>query len=678
MPEPIADTLAYNEFIASYGKQLREGDAALTSPADWMRRREGLRNAMFTAMGSFPKQPCPLEPKILGTIKRADYEIEKLVFQSQPNVWVTANLYRPTNVAGQRPAVLCVHGHWPMARRDPVVQARCLGLVQLGFIVLAIDAFGSGERYNEPAKGTYHGALYGSTLWPVGQTLLGMQVYDNRRAVDYLQTRHEVLKSLLGITGASGGGNQTMYAGALDERFGAAVPVCSVGNYQAYLKAACCVCEVLPGALRFTDEGDVLGLVAPRALMVINASRDAYQFSPAQAEISVDRARKIFQMSAAGDKIKHVIFESGHDYSKPMREAMYGWMVKWLKKEGDGKPIAEPELALETPEDLACFPNPDDRPKGMLFPPSFAAQEARILIDKANKLLPTHAEEWESSAVHMRTQLRTLLGEFPKVPRMLAKLDRPVTKDGLDRINMRLAGEGGIPLPMILLSKSGPARNQPTCLLLDLNGKAAAEKHPVAKILANRGWLVAMPDLRATGETAPHNDAVRGAPDHNSAEHGLWVGRPLLGQWVFDVQCLLDWLLQQPDRDLKRTAVVGLGQAGLVATVAGALMPERIISVGTIRSRVSLVTDQPYEDGFHMGLLVPGLFQVGDVPHLSAMNAPRRLVIVEGVQQEKKRIPDAQFRAAMAFPQGVYKACNAVDRFALLSDVAMDDVVAKL
>jgi pimeloyl-ACP methyl ester carboxylesterase len=187
-----------------------------------------------------------------------------------------------------------------------------------------------------------------------------------------------------------------------------------------------------------------------------------------------------------------------------------------------------------------------------------------------------------------------------------------------------------------------------------------------------------MPDLRATGETAPLNDAVRGAPDHNSAQHGLWVGRPLLSQWVFDVQCLLDWLLQQPDRDLKRTSVVGLGQAGLVAIMAGALLPERITSVGTVRSRISLMTDQAYEDGFRTGLLVPGMFQVGDVPHLAAMVAPRRLVVVEGVQQEKKRIPDAKFRAAMAFPQGVYKACNAVDRFALLSDVAMDDIVAKL
>src|SRR5207302_3284392 len=274
-----------------------------------------LRAAMFEAMGPFPDKSCPLEPKVVGVLKRAGYRIEKVVFQSRPDVWVTANAYVPEPVRGKLPAVLVVHGHWPWARIDPVVQARCLGLVKLGFFVLAVDAFGAGERYPTPARGTYHGALFGSTLWPVGQTLLGMQVYDNRRAVDYLRTRPEVDGDRLGITGASGGGNQTMYAGALDERFRAVVPVCSVGAYQAYLQVACCVCEVLPGALRFVEEGDVLALVAPRALLVINATRDAYQFSVGEAARSIDRARAVFKLYGVADKLTQPTFESPHAYN---------------------------------------------------------------------------------------------------------------------------------------------------------------------------------------------------------------------------------------------------------------------------------------------------------------------------------------------------------------------------
>src|SRR5436305_3005220 len=139
-----------------------------------------------------------------------------------------------------------------------------------------------------------------------------MQVYDNRRAVDYLLTRPEVAGDRLGITGASGGGNQSMYAGVIDERLRAVVPVCSVGTYQSYLHAACCVCEVLPGALRFAEEGDVLALVAPRALMVINATKDAFQFSVGEATRSIGRARPVFALHKAAERLRHTTFESGH------------------------------------------------------------------------------------------------------------------------------------------------------------------------------------------------------------------------------------------------------------------------------------------------------------------------------------------------------------------------------
>src|SRR5262249_10791085 len=299
--------------------------------AAWQQRRGELRQALFAAMGPFPEQPTALDARVQGVLRREGYRIEKVVFTSRPDVWVTANLYLPDPVRGRHPAVLVVHGHWAGARRDPVVQARCLGLVKLGFVVLAVDAFGAGERFTTPARGTYHGALYGSTLWPTGHTLLGMQVYDNHRAVDYLRSRPEVDGDRLGVTGASGGGNQSMYAGALDERLRAVVPVCSVGTYQAYLHATCCVCEVLPGALRCCEEGHVLALVAPRALLVLNATRDAFQFSVGEARRSIERARPVFRLLEADDRLRHTTFESGHAYNQAMREAMYGWMTRWLK-----------------------------------------------------------------------------------------------------------------------------------------------------------------------------------------------------------------------------------------------------------------------------------------------------------------------------------------------------------
>jgi dienelactone hydrolase len=676
MPDP-ADPTRFDEFVLARAKALRAEDRPPASREEWQRRRAALRQAMFAAMGPLPETPAPLNAEILGKLQRDGYHIERLVFQTRPDVWVTANMYVPAG-AKKSPAVLVVHGHWAGARRDPVVQARCLGLVKLGFVVLAVDAFGAGERYTTPARGTYHGALYGSTLWPTGHTLLGMQVYDNRRAVDYLLTRPEVDGAKLGVTGASGGGNQTMYAGALDERLGCVVPVCSVGQYQAYLKAACCVCEVLPGALTFTEEGDVLGLVAPRALMVINASRDAFQFSPGEAAKSINRADRIFRLHGAGERVKHVVFDSGHDYSKPMREAMYGWMTRWLKGTGDGSPIAEPKHDVETPESLACFPGADERPENWLYPPTFAGRAGRDLVARVEKLLPRHAEEWESTATQLRGQLRKPMGEIPKPPRPVVKPGGQPTNDDPAVVPLRLTGEEGMPIPMVSLNRRNPPERRPALVVLHLDGKAAAQRHPLPRTFASAGWLVALPDLRATGDLKPAGDAVGKAVDHNSTEHALWIGRPLLGQWLFDVQCVLEWLAIQANRDANRTAVVGIGQAGVVALAAAALFPERVTSAAVVDGPVSLITDRAYPDGTRMGLLAPGLLTAGDVPHLAALSAPHRLAIVGGIGPKGEPLTGRGIQDAFAFTRKVYEAHRQPDRLTLVPSLRWEELAAAL
>jgi dienelactone hydrolase len=673
LPKP--DPQAFTRFMQDQGLALHAKDEPSGSRPAWLERRTRLRAAMFEAMGAFPEKPCALEPRVVGALQRDGYRVEKLLFQSRPDVWATASAYVPETVQGKAPAVLAVHGHWPWARRDPVVQARCLGLVHLGFFVLAIDAFGAGERYPVPARGTYHGALFGSTLWPVGQTLLGMQVYDNRRAVDYLRTRPEVDGDRLGITGASGGGNQSMYAGALDERFRAVVPVCSVGTYQAYLHAACCVCEVLPGGLRLAEEGDVLALVAPRALMVINATKDAYQFSVGEAAKSVDRATKVFALYQVPEKIRHAVFDSGHDYNQPMREAMYGWMTQWLKNEGDGKPIPEPKHEIEKPEDLRCFPD-ENRPKDFLFPPTFAAREAKNLFAKQAAIKPDHAEEWESTAVYLRDRLRKdVFGDFPSLPQAPVQLGKTEVEGGVATTPMMLQTEPGLLMPLTLKNVVGKEGKQPACILLHLDGQAEALKHRLASALVAKDWTLLAPELRATGASQPPDNAVAGAPDHNSAEHALWMGRPLLGQWAFDVLCILDWLASQPTLDPRRVMVAGLGQAGIVALCAAGLFDDRISAALTLGMPVSYLTETAYPAGTRMGLLAPGILRLGDIPQLAALSAPRRLILADGTTAQGKRLTEKHLKEAFAFTRDMYKLYKADNKVTLAEGTRVEDLV---
>jgi dienelactone hydrolase len=675
---PKPDREAYDKFIRAQAAALRKNDKPAARRKEWDERRTRLRDSMLKAMGSMPDKPCSLDPKLVDALSREGYRIEKLLFQSRPDSWVTANTYVSESVKGKRPAVLIVHGHWPWARRDPVVQARCLGLMHLGFFVLAVDAFGAGERYPEPAKGTYHGALFGSTLWPAGMTLLGQQVYDNQRAVDYLLTRSEVDHDRLGITGASGGGNQTMYAGAMDDRLKAVVPVCSVGTYQAYLQAACCVCEVLPGALRFTEEGDVLGLVAPRALKVISADQDAFQFSVGEAKKSLERARSVYRLHNASDKIDHAVFASQHDYSQPMREAMYGWITKWLKDEGDAKPIPEPAHQLEKPEDLACFPD-KSRPKGFLFPTTLAAREARNHLGKILRDKPDHAEEWESTAVHMRSQLlKAVFGDFPKLSEPAGKLgtEKLIGTDGV--VLLQLHVEPGLSLAVRIHNQAPAAGKQKACIVLHLDGQSKAAQDPLAKALIDKDWAVFFLNLRATGASQPASDLVHDAVDHNSAEHAVWIGRPLLGQWVYDVLRLLEWMGIQPCLDKRSFTVVGIGPAGIVALCAGALLDERVANTILVNAPTSYISETAYGPEMPMGLLAPGILRVGDIPHLAALSAPRRLIVAGGVSPSGKKLDDKELQEAFSYTTDIFKVLKAANKLTISAELPADKLVEAL
>ena len=648
---------AFLEFVRRQAAEMREADKPPATLDEWEQQRAALRQRIQEAWAEFPDEPSPLEPKIVGTLQRDGYRVEKIVFQTLPDVRMTANAYVPDRQE-RVPAVLCVHGHWRGAKQDPVVQARCIGLAKLGFFVLSVDAFGAGERGLTKALGEYHGEMVAATLFPPGLSLCGLQVYENMRAVDYLLTRPEVDGRRIGITGCSGGGNQTMYSGAWDERFSAVVPVCSVGNYQAYLGAACCMCEVVPGALRFTEEWGVLAMTAPRALRVINATRDAVQFSVEEARKSLALTRPVFALYGQEANLDHAVFEAPHDYNQPMRESMYGWMSRFLKDSGDGSPIAEPAVQTEEPEALRCFPG-DSRPDDFMTIPRFAAIQARRLVEQRRP--PSSLEAWPAQRdAALQGLARCLFGGEP--PRSAPGTQVNVALDGAGR-TITFAPEPG--LTLAARQRGRPTPTERLAIVLDLDGAEKADGSELATMLERRGWSVITLDLRATGKLAYPRDKIGRAADHNTAEWSLWIGRPLLGQWVVDVRRLLDALVEHDGHLPDNILLAGIGPAGLVAIGTAALDP-RIGHVATSDTLASYVTDVPYE-GQRLGTIVPGILRdAGDVANLAALIAPRRLVIGGGVAGDGRPVDVATLNAAYAFTRQVYDLKDAAGELRVL------------
>jgi len=526
----------YAEFIKRQVPASRRSQEPPATSRGWDERLAAVRRELTRSLGRLPEQPCDLDPEILGTLIRDGYAIERLTFQSWPGVRVTANLYRREPALGRYPGVLSVHGHWAWARMDPHVQPRCIALAKLGYVVLCVDAFGAGERAIEPGSGTYHGALTGASLWPAGCSLLGLQVYDNRRAVDYLSSRPEVDATLLAITGASGGGNQTLYAGAVDQRLSAVIPVCGIGTYDAYLSTACCVCEVNLGGAVHASTGDLLAMVAPRALLVVSATHDAYQFSVGEASKSIAVARARFRLLGVEEKIRHISIESGHDYNQPMREAMYGWVEKWLKGHGDGSPVPEPKLTVEEVASIRCYPDGPARPRSIMTIARFARSQGESRLALSAKA-PDHRERWDADAARMRAVLRDqIFGGFPPRTPLAAKSSR--TDEGRELAittepGMRSRGIIGPrvtrPRGTALIVAPGALASRPSGAAGDREEVERLERDATAAGFAT----VVVPQPRATGTDIPGVGSIADVVDHTPAEWALWVGRPLLGQWVW-------------------------------------------------------------------------------------------------------------------------------------------------
>ncbi|HEV3122847.1 MAG TPA: acetylxylan esterase [Isosphaeraceae bacterium] len=659
-PQAADPKEAFPEYIRA---QVPGGKGPLPVPATlegWEARLAAVKEGLKRGLGRMPEEACDLEPEVLGTLSREGYAIDRLTFQSRPGVRVTANLYRPVPSEGRHPAVLSVHGHWPWARIDPHVQARSIGLARLGYVCLAVDAFGAGERAIDPAPGTYHGGLVGASLWPTGAPLQGLQVYDNRRAVDYLVSRPDVDPERLAITGASGGGVQTLFAGATDTRFKAVVPVCGVATVYAYLRVAACVCEVLPGGAVFSSPGDLLALVAPRAALVISATKDAFQFSVPVTEESVAHARARYRLLDAEDRIRHVSIESGHDYNQPMREAMYGWLGRWLKGDGDGQPIPEPKLELDDPQTLRCYPDGPSRPKTVVTIPTFALREGRARLASLPPP-PDHPQRWDADESRMRLALNQLLHIFPKnaLPIEDPKMPDPAPAE----LDLTCRPEPGLTLRGRLVSPAGSAGAVKGGVLLVRQEGMASVADPVVKGLLEAGWRVLTADLRATGAGKPATGVVAGVADHTEAEWGLWVGRPLLGQWIWDA---LAWLqtLEGARNSAVTTApelplgVLGVGPFGLVALLAGAMSGQKALRIGLLGPLVSFVGEGPWLN-LPMGIIAPNLLDVADIGHLAALAAPRRLAVAGGVEPNGQQATPERLRECFAYTQKVYETLKA-------------------
>ncbi len=325
---------------------------------EWEKRAAQLRKHILIATGLWPiPEKTPLHAKIYDKIEHNDYSVEKVYFESYPGFFVTGNLYRPVGKTGLFPGIISPHGHWKNGRLEnsekASVPGRCINFARQGYVIFSYDMVGY-----EDSKQVSH--QFANTkmhqLW--GISLMGLQLWNSIRSLDFITSLADVDTSRIGCTGASGGGTQTFLVTAVDDRIKVAAPVNMI---SAHFQGGC-LCENAPELRLNTFNVEIGALTAPRPLLMVS---DTYDWTKNTPTVEYPMMRKIYDLYNADEKLKYVQYDFPHNYNKTSREAVYAWFAKWLLHDDDAQKYKEKPFAVEAPENLLNFSDKNPPPGDM-------------------------------------------------------------------------------------------------------------------------------------------------------------------------------------------------------------------------------------------------------------------------------------------------------------------------
>ncbi|WP_119080600.1 alpha/beta hydrolase [Chitinophaga alhagiae] len=594
----------------------------------WQQRQQGIRNNLEEMLGPFPEK-TPLRPKVMREVRKAGYRVEHVVFESQPSFYVTASLYIPAGLKNKAPAILYCSGHSNTGYRSAAYQRVILNLVKKGFLVLAFDPIGQGERLQyvnrETGKSrfkwpTWEHSYPGAQLFITGSSMARYMIWDGIRAIDYLVSRPEVDPQRIGVTGRSGGGTQSAYIAALDKRVKAAAPENYVTSYTRLLQSIGPqdAEQNFPQAIaRGFDIGDLLLARAPAPTLMITTSRDIFSIQG-----SMETAEEIKAAYTAYNKpgnFRMVTDDAAHASTEKNRAAMYAFFQQHLGNPGNGKdeeitPLTEAELQVTTTGQVLTSLQGET-----VF--SLNLREADRLNGQLQKKRQQPA--YLAGAVQ---QARELSGyRAPGVAEKPVFTGR-LQKDGYTIEKAFIKGEGDYPVPFITLRpESGGSK---AVIYLHPAGKAADAGKEMEWLVKN-GFTVLAPDLLGTGETGP--GAFKGDSYIDSCTYNTWfaamlTGRSIAGIRAGDVGRLAQVLAQ--DRHVTEICALAKEEMAPVLLHAAAFDKNitRVALVTPGLSYHSIATTLQYPPEAIQST-VPRALGAYDLPDLAASLAPRYLLI---------------------------------------------------
>lgn len=606
--------------------------ASISGKAGWEERQAYVRKALLDCVGGFPER-TPLNAKVTRIIKKDGYRVEQVIYESLPGYYVTASLFVPdkTKKNHKTPAILYCSGHSVDGRMSPTYIKQMQNFVLKGFIVLAFDPIGQGERIQylkedgiTPSLGPTNQHSYpGTQMILNGMTATRYAIWDGIRSIDYLLSRSEVDPNRIGVTGRSGGGTQTAMISAMDER----VTACSPENYLTTYKRLLQTKgpqDAEQNFYRYIDHGldqtDLVLSFAPKPLMMITTTNDIFNVQGVK-EIQKEMERAYKEMGSPSN-YRRIEDYAGHAYTKKNNEANYAFFSKNL-----GLPCDTTLLETEplTHEEMFATQT------GNVYTSIGGETLFSLNLKVADENMKNIARERNRGDAYFRTvpqKARTLSGyreckaaepvQIGAVREEAYTVEKYLTK-----------GEGDYSFPYIIFRPKQSTGEYAVYL------NAAGKSDPDAisteiEPMVAKGVTVLAPDLVGYGEMGPgtlKGDAWIDGVSHNMLYLSNLIGRSLVAVKAADLVSLVK-MLKATEKASKITGVAN-GEMAAVILHAAAFCNDidKVVLTGDICSYYSMVSQETYDT--HAALnIVPGALKAYDLPDLAASLAPRAISIV--------------------------------------------------
>lgn len=586
----------------------------ITDTAGLEKYQQKMRESFINNLGGIPyDKTLPLNPQITGVIEEENLVIEKIIFESRPKVYVTANLYLPKNRKEKCGAVLFQIGHAAAGKASDRYQKVARLMASAGLIVFVIEPVGQGERlsYYEPELDTFlitptvgDHQYAGNQCVLMGDNIARYFIADAMRAVDYLETRPEVDSSKIGATGSSGGGTATCHLMICDKRIKAAAPGTFVSTMSAILSTAACQdAEQIwyNSAKDGFDHHEALICFAPKPTLLLTVDSD---FFPIEGALEVmEKTKRFWKMYEKETNLQMVTDRSHHCYTDVLAFAA----AEFFAYELNGEQRCANEKAIKS------------LPKEMLFATSTGQvcssfEDAKFVFNEnLEKFIEKKGTNIAEFAEFIKEKMNYDREPAPLCPRRFGPMfdHGGMYENGLKAEPYLWFAQRDLP-NFGLLFTDNKAEVEKCVICLWANGTNAIETH-IYKIrkMCREGCAVLVLDLSGMGKLMPNKPL-------SSYNEKKWYGvLDFISKGLFalgDSLCALRLFeLSYAERFVKKEVCKSIeiyaeGSLSNLVRLYGAAFPEiKTETEEAVESLEEIINSIYYEDYDIAGVLLPGV-----------------------------------------------------------------------